>query len=61
MKTLSVAALALDAALYVVFGYIFYNILPLQASGLGIVRSWPQVIGPAGFEALLGTTEKSGR
>lgn len=54
MKTLSVAALALDAALYVVFGYIFYNIIPLQAPGLGTVRFWPQVIVPAVFAALFG-------
>jgi hypothetical protein len=58
VKALNVAALALDAALYVVFGYIFYSILPLQAPGLGTVRSWPQVIGPAGFAALFGTAEK---
>lgn len=54
MKALSVAALALDAALYVVFGYIFYSVLPLQAPGLGTVRFWPQVIVPAVFAALFG-------
>lgn len=54
MKTVDVAAFALDAGLYVVFGYIFYSILPITAPGLGTVRFWPQVIVPAVFAALFG-------
>ena len=54
MRTLDIAALALNAALYVVLGYIFYSVLPITAPGLGTVRFWPQVIVPAIFAALFG-------
>jgi uncharacterized membrane protein len=54
MRTLHVAALALNAALYVAFGYFFYSVLPITAPGLGTVRFWPQVIVPAIFAALFG-------
>lgn len=54
MRTLDIAALALNAALYVVFGYIFYSVLPITSPGLGTVRFWPQVIVPAIFAALFG-------
>lgn len=54
MRTIDVAALALDAGLYVVFGYVFYNLVPITAPGLGTVRFWPQVIIPAVFAALFG-------
>lgn len=54
MRTLDVAATALNAALYTAFGYLFYYILPLTAPGLGLVRFWPQVIIPATFAALFG-------
>ncbi|MBX5328887.1 MAG: ECF transporter S component [Candidatus Bathyarchaeota archaeon] len=54
MRTLDVAATALNAALYTAFGYLFYYILPLTAPGLGLVRFWPQVIIPAAFAALFG-------
>jgi len=54
LKTLDVAALALNAALYTVFGYIFYFIFPLTTPGLGLVRFWPVVIIPAVFAVLFG-------
>jgi len=54
MRTLDIAATALNAALYTTFGYIFYYILPLTTPGLGLVRFWPQVIIPAVFAALFG-------
>jgi uncharacterized membrane protein len=54
VKTLDVAAFALNASLYVVLGYTFYNLLPITAPGLGTVRFWPQVIVPAVFATLFG-------
>ena len=51
MKTLDVVAFALNAALYVVTGIIFYTILPLS---FGEVRFWPQVIIPAVFAVIFG-------
>ena len=54
VKALNVAALAVDAALYAAFGYIFFYIFPLTAPGLGLVRFWPQVIIPAIFAVLFG-------
>lgn len=54
MRSLDVAALALNAALYVVFGYLFYYILPITAPVVGLVRFWPQVIIPAVFAVIFG-------
>ena len=51
MKTLDVAAFALNAALYVVAGVIFYSVLPLRFDP---VRFWPQVIIPAVFAVVFG-------
>jgi hypothetical protein len=54
LKALDVAALALNAGLYVAFGYIFYFIFPLTTPGIGLVRFWPQVIIPAVFAVIFG-------
>ena len=44
----------MNAALYAVFGYIFYFIFPLTAPGLGLVRFWPVVVIPGVFSVLFG-------
>lgn len=54
MRTLDIAALALNTALYAVFGYVFFYILPITTPGLGLVRFWPQVIIPAVFAVIFG-------
>lgn len=54
MKTLDVAALALNAGLYAALGYVLYYILPLTAPGFGTVRFWPSVVVPAVFAVLFG-------
>lgn len=54
MKPLDVAATAINAALYAVFGYIFFFIIPITTPGLGLVRFWPVVIIPAVFAVLFG-------
>lgn len=54
MRTLDVAALALNTALYAALGYIFWFIFPLTAPALGLVRFWPPVIIPAVFAVLFG-------
>lgn len=51
MKTLNVVAFALNAALYVAAGILFYSVLPLS---FGQVRFWPQVIIPAVFAVVFG-------
>ena len=51
LKTLDVAAFALNAALYVALGILVSTILPLNFGG---VRFWPQVIVPAVFAAVFG-------
>lgn len=52
MRTLDVAATALNAALYAVTGYIIYVFLPITTPGIGIVRFWPNVVIPAVFAVL---------
>ena len=54
MRTLEVAALAINAGLYAALGYILYYVLPLTAPGFGTVRFWPSVIIPAVFAVLFG-------
>lgn len=51
MKTIQIAAFALNAALYVAVGIIFYTILPIS---FGPVRFWPQAVIPAVFAAIFG-------
>ena len=51
MKTIEVAAFALNVALYVAFGYLFSSIVPISFGG---VRFWPQVIIPAIFAVVFG-------
>lgn len=51
MKTINVVALALNIALYVVVGYIFYSLIPISYGG---VRFWPPVIVPAVFAVVFG-------
>lgn len=51
LKTLDIAAFALNAALYVALGILVSTILPLNFGG---VRFWPQVIVPAVFAAVFG-------
>lgn len=51
MKTIDVAALALNIALYVVVGYIFFTIIPIKFEQ---VRFWPPVIVPAVFAVVFG-------
>jgi uncharacterized membrane protein len=54
MKTLEVAAFAINAGLYAALGYVLYYVLPLTAPGFGTVRFWPSVIIPAVFAVLFG-------
>ena len=51
LKAIDVAGLALNIALYVAVGYIFYSIIPLSYGG---VRFWPPVIVPAVFAVIFG-------
>jgi hypothetical protein len=51
LKPIQIAAFALNAALYVATGVIFYTILPLS---FGPVRFWPQAVIPAVFAAIFG-------
>lgn len=51
MKTLKIAAFALNTALYVAVGVLFSSVIPIRFMG---VRFWPQVIIPATFAALFG-------
>lgn len=51
MKTWNIAALALNAALYIAVGIIFYSIIPVKFEG---VRFWPPVIVPAVFAVFFG-------
>jgi hypothetical protein len=51
MKTIDVAALALNAALYVAIGVLLSTIAPISFGG---VRFWPQVIIPAVFAVVFG-------
>ncbi len=51
LKTLDVAGLALNIALYVAVGYIFYSLIPISYGG---VRFWPPVIVPAVFAVVFG-------
>jgi uncharacterized membrane protein len=51
LKTLHIAAFALNAALYVALGVLVSTILPINFGG---VRFWPQVIIPAVFAAVFG-------
>lgn len=54
LKSLDVAALVLDTAMYAVFGLLFYYVWPVTTPGLGLVRFWPQVIIPAVFAVIFG-------
>lgn len=51
MKALHVAALAINAALYVAVGILFYSVIPVKFEG---VRFWPPVIVPAVFAVFFG-------
>lgn len=51
MKTIDVAALALNIALYVAVGYIFFTLIPIKFEQ---VRFWPPVIVPAVFAMVFG-------
>ncbi len=51
MKPISIAAFALNAALYVAFGVLLSTVLPINFGG---VRFWPQVIVPAVFAVVFG-------
>ena len=51
LKTLDVAAFALNAALYVVLGVLISSVFPISFEG---VRFWPQVIIPAVFAVIFG-------
>jgi len=51
LKSIDVAGLALNIALYVVVGYIFYSLIPISYGG---VRFWPPVIVPAVFAVVFG-------
>jgi len=54
MRTLDIAATALNAALYAAMGYLIYIFLPITTPGIGIVRFWPNVVIPAVFAVLFG-------
>lgn len=51
MKTIQIAAFAINAALYVVLGILLSSVAPIYFGG---VRFWPQVIVPAVFAAVFG-------
>jgi hypothetical protein len=51
LKAIDVAGLALNIALYVAVGYIFYSLIPISFGG---VRFWPTVIVPAVFAVVFG-------
>lgn len=51
MKTIQIAAFALNAALYVALGVLLYSVFPISFGG---VRFWPQVIIPAVFAVVFG-------
>jgi hypothetical protein len=51
LKTLSIAAFALNAALYVALGILISSVFPITFEG---VRFWPQVIIPAVFAVVFG-------
>lgn len=51
MKAIHVAALALNAALYVAVGILFYSVMPVRFEG---VRFWPPVVVPAVFAVFFG-------
>jgi hypothetical protein len=51
LKTLSVAALAINAATYIAIGIISYLIFPVKFDG---VRFWPPVVVPAIFAVFFG-------
>jgi hypothetical protein len=51
LKTIDVAALALNIALYVAVGYIFFTLIPIKFEQ---VRFWPPVIVPAVFSVVFG-------
>lgn len=51
LKAIDVAGLALNIALYVAVGYIFYSLIPISFGG---VRFWPPVIVPAVFAVVFG-------
>jgi hypothetical protein len=51
LKTLTLAALALNAALYVAAGILFSSVVPLS---FGPVRFWPQAVLPAIFAVIFG-------
>jgi hypothetical protein len=51
LKAIDVAGLALNIALYVAVGYIFYTLIPISYGG---VRFWPPVIVPAVFAVVFG-------
>jgi hypothetical protein len=51
VKTIDVAALALNIALYVAVGYIFFTLIPIKFEQ---VRFWPPVIVPAVFAVVFG-------
>jgi uncharacterized membrane protein len=51
LKTIQVAAFALNAALYVALGVLLSTVIPISFGG---VRFWPQVIVPAVFAVIFG-------
>ena len=51
LRAIDVAGLALNIALYVAVGYIFYSLIPISYGG---VRFWPPVIVPAVFAVVFG-------
>jgi uncharacterized Tic20 family protein len=51
LKTLDIIAFAVNAALYVAAGILFFSVLPLS---FGQVRFWPQVVIPAVFAVVFG-------
>ncbi len=51
LKPVKTAAFALNAALYVAAGILFYSVLPVS---FGPVRFWPQAVIPAVFAVIFG-------
>jgi uncharacterized membrane protein len=54
LKTIEVAMAGVGAALYAVIGFLSFQILPVFAPNVGIVRFWPVVFIPAVVAVLFG-------
>jgi len=54
MEPRDVVLSGICGALYAVAGILIYNLLPITAPGIGVVRFWPSLVIPAVFAVLFG-------